>query len=77
MAGLITFRVGAWHDFGYESPPTADCQPIPPPGERSAQAVKAGHAGIASIDDLTRQLYALRQQLAGELRQNQERRRAG
>ena len=72
LAGLITFRVGAWHDFGYETPPTPECKPVPPLGERSAQAIKAGHEAIEAIDELTRQLYALREQLVSELRQNDD-----
>lgn len=43
LAGLIHFRVGAWHDFGYEDPPAPDCATIPPLGERSAAAVNAGY----------------------------------
>ena len=39
LAGLINFRVGAWHDFGYETPPAPDCAAIPPLGERSANAI--------------------------------------
>ena len=70
LAGLISFRVGAWHDFGYETPPAPDCKTIPPLGERSAEAITAGHAAIEAIDELTRQLHALRAQLVGELRQD-------
>ncbi|MGH3246521.1 MAG: hypothetical protein ACRDOI_09950 [Trebonia sp.] len=72
LAGLINFQVGGWHDFGYETPPAPDCKPIPPLGERSAEAVKAGHEAIGSIDQLTRQLGALRSQLACELRQDED-----
>lgn len=72
LAGLINFRVGAWHDFGYQMPPTPECKPIPPLGERSAEAIKAGHEAIKAIDELTRQLYALRSQLSGELRQDED-----
>lgn len=72
LAGLINFQVGAWHDFGYETPPTPECKPIPPLGERSAQAIKAGHEAVGAIDELTRQLYALREQLVGELRQDED-----
>ena len=72
LAGLINFRVGAWHDFGYEMPPTPECKPIPPLGERSAEAIKAGHEAIDAIDELTRQLYSLRSQLVGELRQDED-----
>jgi hypothetical protein len=72
LAGLINFRVGAWHDFGYEVPPAPECKPVPPLGERSAEAIKAGHEAIKSIDELTRQLYRLREQLTGELRQDED-----
>ena len=72
QAGLISFQVAAWRDLGYETPPTPDCKPIPPLGERSAAAIKAGHAAIDAIDELTRQLYALRGQLLGELRQDSD-----
>lgn len=72
LADLINFQVGAWRDFGYEAPPSPECKPVPPLGERSAQAVKAGHEAIDAIDRLTRQLYQLREQLAGELRQDSD-----
>ena len=42
MAALIHFHVGAWQDFGYAEPPAPECVPIPPLGERSASAIKAG-----------------------------------
>ena len=76
LAGLINFHVGAWHDFGYEQPPTPDCKPVPPLGERSAAAIKAGHEAVEAIDELTRQLYRLREQLVGELRQDEDLRAA-
>jgi hypothetical protein len=72
LAGLINFQVGAWHDFGYEVPPAPECKPVPPLGERSAEAIKAGHEAVKAIDDLTRQLYGLREQLVGELRQDED-----
>jgi hypothetical protein len=72
LPGLINFRVGAWHDFGYEMPPTPECKPIPPLGERSAEAIKGGHEAIEAIDELIRQLHALRSQLVGELRQDED-----
>jgi hypothetical protein len=72
LAGLINWYVGVWHDLGYEDPPTPDCKPIPPLGERSAEAIKGGHDAIESIDQLTQQLYALRQQLVGELRTDED-----
>jgi hypothetical protein len=75
QADLITWYVGVWHDLGYEVPPAPDCKTIPPLGERSAQAIKGGHDAIAAIDELTRQLNALRAQLVGELLQDSEARR--
>jgi hypothetical protein len=72
VAEHIYFLVGAWHDFGYETPPAPECKPIPPLGERSAEAIKAGHEAIETIDELTRQLYVLREQLVGELRQDED-----
>ena len=72
LVDLINFQVGAWHDFGYEVPPSPDCKRVPPLGERSAAAIKAGHEAIEQIDKLTRQLYRLREQLVGELRQDED-----
>jgi hypothetical protein len=76
LADLINFYVGAWHDFGYEVSPAPDCKPVPPLGERSAAAVKGGHDAVKAIDALTRQLYTLRDQLVGELRQDEDLRAA-
>jgi hypothetical protein len=76
LAALISYRVGGWHDFGYEEPPTPSCKAIPPLGERSPAAIRNGHAAIQAIDDLRRQLCLLREQLTGELRQDQDARRA-
>lgn len=72
QAGLISFRIGAWHDFGYEKPPTPECYTIPPLGERSANAIKAGHDAVKDIDDLLRQLHNLRGQLVAELRADED-----
>jgi hypothetical protein len=72
LADLINFLVGAWHGFGYAAPPSPDCQPIPPLGERSADAIKGGHGAIEAIDELARKLYALRNQLVGELRKDSD-----
>jgi hypothetical protein len=72
MAAYISWLVGAWHDLGYENPPAPECKPIPPLGERSAGAIRDGHKAVAEIDKLTRQLYAQRQQLVTELRQNED-----
>jgi hypothetical protein len=76
LAEGVTGLVGAWHDFGYETPPAPHCKPIPPLGERSADAIKAGHAAVKAIDELTRQLHALRGQLCAELRQDEDARMA-
>jgi hypothetical protein len=72
QAEYINWLVCAWHDLGYENPPSPDCKAIPPLGERSAQAIKAGHGAIGTIDELLRQLYALRSQLVSELRQDED-----
>jgi hypothetical protein len=72
MAGLISFYVGVWHDFGYADPPSPECQVIPPLGERSAKAITGGHEAIEAIDQLARRLAALRVQLADELRADQD-----
>jgi len=72
LVDLINWHVGVWHDLGYENPPTPECKAIPPLGERSAAAIKGGHDAIEAIDQLTKQLYALRNQLVGELRQNED-----
>jgi hypothetical protein len=72
LARLINWHVGVWHDLGYENPPTPECKPIPPLGERSAEAIKGAHAAIDDIDTLTLQLSALRQHLVSELRQNED-----
>jgi hypothetical protein len=76
LAEGIGGLVGAWHDFGYETPPAPHCKPIPPLGERSAEAIRAGHAAVKGIDQLIRQLHALRAQLVGELRQDEDARMA-
>jgi|SRR5215469_8390184 len=72
LAEVINLYVVGWHDFGYAEPPAPECKAIPPLGERSADAIRYGHDAIKEIDKLTRQLYALREQLAGELRQDED-----
>ncbi len=71
LAGLIHFRVGAWQDFGYAEPPTPECATIPPLGERSANAIQAGHEALKDIDQLIARLRRVRAQLADELRQDE------
>jgi hypothetical protein len=72
LAGLISFRMGGWHDFGYETPPSPECKTIPPLGERSDDAIRSAHSAIEEIDRLIRQLCALRGQLGNELRRDED-----
>ena len=72
LAGLINFRIGAWQDFGYPEPPAPECLPIPPLGQRSASAIKAGHEAVKDIDQLIARLHQVRAQLVGELRQDED-----
>jgi hypothetical protein len=72
LADLINFRVGAWHDFGYADPPAPECKPIPPLGERSADAIKAGHEAVKDIDRLIARLHQVRAQLVSELREDSD-----
>lgn len=72
LADLINVRVGAWQDFGYETPPAAECATIPPLGERSANAITNGHLAVKDIDRLIAQLHALRGQLVSELRRDED-----
>lgn len=67
LAGLISVRVGAWNHFGCASPQGGQAA-IPPLGERSAEAIKAGHGAVEAIDDLIRHLHDLRAVLITELR---------
>ena len=72
LAGLIHFRIGAWQDFGYAEPPSPDCATIPPLGQRSARAVKAGYEAVRDIDQLIARLREVRAELAGELHQDSD-----
>jgi hypothetical protein len=71
MAGLISFHVGAWQDFGYANPPTPDSAVIPPLGDRSANAITAGHEAVKDIDQLIARLHLIRAQLVSELGQDE------
>lgn len=71
-AGVVSVRVGAWQEFGYEKPLTPECAVIPPLGERGPGAIQAGHGAVEEIDAMLRDLHALRQQLVTELRTNQD-----
>jgi hypothetical protein len=72
LVDLINLHVGAWEHFGYADPPSPGCAVIPPLGERSASAIKAGHEAIADIDRLLAQLYGIREQLVGQLRRDED-----
>ncbi len=72
LAGLVSFRIGAWQDFGYENPLTPDSATIPPLGERSARAIEAGHQAVRDIDQLIARLHQVRARLVSELRRNQD-----
>jgi hypothetical protein len=76
LARLVYFHVGAWQDFGYANPPTPDSKPVPPLGERSATAIKAGHDAIEDIDRLIVRLHQVRARLVSELRQDEDIRHA-
>jgi hypothetical protein len=67
LVGLIGVRVGAWNHFGYADPQDGQAA-IPPLGERSAEAIRAGHGAVENIDEILRELHALRGQLIGEMR---------
>jgi hypothetical protein len=70
--GLLALRIAGWHEFGYANPPAPHCKTIPPLGERSAEAINAGHAAIKVIDEIVHDLYALREQLVTELRTDED-----
>jgi hypothetical protein len=71
-ADLLNLRIGEWQDFGYANPPAPTCKTIPPLGERSAEAIKGGHAAIEVIDEIVRDLYQVREQLISELRTDED-----
>jgi hypothetical protein len=72
QVGLITVRIGIWNDTGYPEPlPFEGAHPIPPLGQRSADNIKAGHGAIEAIDEMIRDLQALRARLVTELRADQ------
>ncbi len=68
LAGLINFRVGAWQESGSG----AAGLPIPPLGQRSAKAIKAGYEAVKDIDQLIAQLHQVRALLVSELRQDED-----
>ena len=70
-AGLLAVRIGAWNHFGYAAPQSGQAA-IPPLGERSADAIKAGHGAIEVIDEIIRDLDVLRGQLITEFRTDED-----
>jgi hypothetical protein len=76
VAGLLALRIAERHDLGYATPPAPRCKLIPPLGERSAEAFKAGHGAIEVIDEITRDLHPLREQLVSELHADEDARNA-
>ena len=69
--GLLAVRIGAWNHFGYAAPESGQAA-IPPLGERSAEAIKAGHGAIEVIDEIVRELHSLRDVLIIELRTDED-----
>jgi len=73
LAGLVGFHIGAWQDFGYDkSQAWPGAATIPPLGERSANAIKAGHDAVEDIDRLIARLHQVRARLVSELRQDED-----
>jgi hypothetical protein len=70
LAGVIAGRIARWEEYGYLNPPAPHCKTIPPVGERSADAITAGHGAVEAIDELLRHLHGMRGRLVDELREN-------
>ena len=68
---LLGVRVGAWNHFGHPAPEEGQAA-IPPLGERNAQAIANGHGAIKVIDEIIRDLHALRSQRITELRTDED-----
>ena len=64
-AELLAVRIGQWEDLEYP-------ENVPPLGQRNADAIRAGHAAVDTIDVMIRSLHELRSQLTGELRQDED-----
>lgn len=65
LTSLIAVRVAAWNHCEYP-------ENVPAAGEHSAEAIKAGHGAVDAIDELIRELHALRGQLVDEMRTDQD-----
>ena len=72
LAGLIAVRIAGWEEYGYRNPPAPHCAVIPPLGQRSADAITAGHGAVKTIDELIRRLHGMRGQLVAELRKDSD-----
>jgi hypothetical protein len=65
--------VGIWNDTGYPEPlPFEGAHPIPPLSQCSAGNIKAAHGAIEAIEELIRDLHAVRAQLVTEIRAGQD-----
>jgi hypothetical protein len=71
-AEALNWYIGVWNELGYANPPTPECKTIPPLGERSAEAIKGAHDAVRVIDEIIRELHAVRSQLSTELRTNED-----
>lgn len=69
-AESLSWHIGVWHDLGYANPPSPDCKPIPPLGERSANAIRGGHQAVQDIDVIIRKLQEVRAALLAEMHAN-------
>jgi len=68
-AGLLGVRVAAWNHMKYP-------EDVPAAGQHDAGAIRAGHGAIDVIDEMIRDLHALRNHMIGELRADQDARMA-
>lgn len=71
-AEALNWYIGVWNELGYANPPTPECKTIPPLGERSAEAIKGAHEAVRVIDEIIRDLHAVRNQLIDEVRTNED-----
>lgn len=68
----IHLHIGGWQEFGYPPPAAPGSAVIPPLGQRSAEAIHAGHQAVKDIDQLMAQLYMIRGQLVSQLRKDSD-----
>jgi hypothetical protein len=65
LVGLLGVRIAAWNHMQYP-------ENVPAPGDHSADAITAGHGAVKVIDEIIRDLHALRSQLVDELRTDED-----